>query len=63
MLLVANGLTNSEMYSRISCNTYIFVVFADERLTTIWKSCTIYKILQIINITVSNKVITFSLAY
>ena len=32
--LVANRLTTSEKYSRISCDTEIFVVFADDGVTT-----------------------------
>ena len=40
--LVANGLTTSEKYSQISCDREIFVVFAGERVTAIWKPCTIY---------------------
>ena len=57
-----------EKNSPISCDTDIIVIFADERVITIQKPRTIlrycvYKILQFIIIRVSNKVITFPLAY
>ena len=41
---VANGLTNSEKYSRISCDTDIFVIFVDELVITIQKPRTIFEI-------------------